>query len=416
MISRTCDEAKLLENLAHSDPAVPAAVNVEGASVLVRAHFYNSAIYRSYVVHMVKTALANAQKATSDAERVAALQPWANAQGLPQALSKSVDQGIHMFSSEIELSDRIKTMVSEDLCKMAIHWDATGPMGVAAHLFSEAPVLSTMKIPYNVFIQVCKAIDAAELTESITNPLVKSSVMMVGEFHREPHEWVLAHTLRLRLGIVLPQDVPPPDLNLINTMQKDDLLFAAQKLKSYFARVSDLPPWLTAIQEEAKKEKDIRETAKAAKAAEAQAAAQARAAAAPAAAPAAAAPTAATAAAPAVATGAGDSGDTLTQDMVVTVTFGRGDNDFNQKKAKITGVLIQHCWVEFLEGPAKGTKKKLLKASLKRVAQEQPQAQGSDAEPTPMEVPGELAEGAEQEDADGLSNTEIAWKSAEQVF
>ena len=416
MISRTCDEAKLLENLAHTDPAVPAAVNVEGASVLVRAHFYNSAIYRSYVLHMVKTALANAQKATCDADRVAALQPWANAQGLPQALSKSVDQGIHLFSSEIELSDRIKTMVSEDLCKMAIHWDATGPMGVAALLFSEAPVLATMHIPYSVFIQVCKAIDAAELMESITNPLVKSSVMLVGEFHQEPHDWVLAHTLRLRLGIVLPQDVPPPSLELINQMQKDDLLFVAQKLKSYFAKVSDLPPWLTSIQEEAKKEKDIRETAKAAKAAEAQAAAQARAAAAPAAAPAAAAPAVATAAAPAAATGASDSGDTLTQDMVVTVTWGRGDNDLNQKKAKIVGMLTHHCWVKFLEGPAKGTKKKLLKGSLKRVAQEQPQAQGSDAEPTPMKVPGELAEGAQQEDADGLSNTDIAWKSAEQVF
>ena len=39
------------------------------------------------------------------------------------------------------------------------------------------------------------------------------------------------------------------------------------------------------------------------------------------------------------------------------------DNDFNQKKAKITGVLTKHCWIEMLEGPQEGVTKKIVKGN-----------------------------------------------------
>ena len=227
---RTGDEAKLLESLAKTQPDQAAAVDVEGASVLVRAHFYNSAIYRSYVQHMVNNALKRAQQATTDEDRTAALSPWAQAQGIPDTLSRTIDQAMNMFSPDIQLADRISFMAAEELGKMALHWDATGPIGVAAKLFEEAPDLAKANLAYGVFSEVAKAIVQANLVEHISNPLVKSAVLLVGDLF--DHERILAHSLQLRLGIRAPESVLAPDLELIQGVAKDDLSSVAQKLKS----------------------------------------------------------------------------------------------------------------------------------------------------------------------------------------
>ena len=364
MAQRTVDEAKLLESLANTKPDQAVAVDVEGASVLSRAQFYNSAIYRSYVMHMVNGALKLAQQATNDNDRMAAVSPWAQAKGIPDALAKTIDQAMHMFSPDIELADRISFMVSEKLCKMARHWDATGPMGVAAQLHEDAPDLAKAKLPYGLFCKVAKAIRQAELAEQITNPLIMSAVILIGDLAEQ--ERIVAHCLEVRLGVLAPESVDAPDAELIQSIATDDLGSVAQKVKSFFARVSDLPPWVTGLQEEAKKQKGIRDEAKAAKAAEAAATHAAAAAAATAAAPEAPA-TEELAAATGAAAAAAAAATVFTIGSEVIVSFGKGDNDLNQKKAKVTGVLTGHCWVELIEGPAKGKLKKILKTNLKLV-------------------------------------------------
>ena len=245
---RTADEAKLLESLANTQLNEAVAANVTGASVLVRAHFYNSAIYRSYVQHMVNNALKRAQQATTDEERTAALSHWAQAQGIPDTLSRTIDQAMNMFSPDIQLADRISFLAAEELGTMALHWDATGPIGVAAKLFEEAPDLAKANLAYGVFSEVAKAIVQADLVEHISNPLVKSAVLLVGDLF--DHERILAHSLQLRLGIRAPESVLAPDLELIQGVAKDDLSSVAQKVKSFCAKVSDSPPWVAILQEE----------------------------------------------------------------------------------------------------------------------------------------------------------------------
>ena len=53
------------------------------------------------------------------------------------------------------------------------------------------------------------------------------------------------------------------------------------------------------------------------------------------------------------------------KDDIVIVSFGRGNNDFNKKRAKIESALTKHCWVIFEEGPAAGARKKIGLDSLK---------------------------------------------------
>jgi len=420
--NRSVDEAKLLNSLANTNPdpeeAVP--VDVTGASILVRAHFYNTRIYRSYVVHLVHKALERAQNAKSNEERIKVLHPWANSKDIPEPVQQNIEHALCMFAPGMPLSERILYMVTHELFDMALHWDARGHMGVAAMFCMDAPDLAKASISYDLFEEVAVAFnEIAELTDKILNPLIKNAVALVDAFSEPQFKRILMHCVHARLHLKTSEDVAEPDVEHIQAIKIEDLTFVNQKVTAFFKKSPDLPPWVMGLHEEHRKykadkaAKDAEEKAKAdaAKAAEAAKEAETQAATAAQHAAAVAAGTAPDTQADNEATGAVDDDPTDPVDpevgATVVVTFGRGDkNPYNNKKAQVTKVLAKDCWVKMLEGPEQGTDKKFKTASLKVAAQPATQAV--------QEVAG--AEDGDATAAEEEGETQAAWGLAADVF
>ena len=92
------------------------------------------------------------------------------------------------------------------------------------------------------------------------------------------------------------------------------------------------------------------------------------------------------------------------------VKFGLGGNPFNNKKARITGVLARHCHCEMVEGEKRGETKKVIKTNLEFLPEVAAGAPDVEAE-----------EGAEPVVARVFSDAEpgtdtAAWEDAADVF
>ena len=382
--ARVIDEAKLLENLAQCKET-DEGILVEGVSSLTRAQFYNSAIYRSFVNHRVNKALETAQQATANERRCAALDPWKDAQGLPQALSSNICVALKLFQPQAPLADRISVMFGEglegcgSLIKMARHWDPRGELGAAAMMGQETPDFKD--ISYKTFCDAARGILEANLADRIENPLVQSAVTLVGELGAATgaatgdfRERLLAHCLHVRFSIVLPQlSDGEHSEEFVEAIPKDQLNNVFKRVREFFAGFASPPAWFATLKAAWTKEQDVRAKVKKDKAEQAAASDAAADVAGAAAAPP---PAPATPGVPdAPATGASGAGTAVPRPLKagdeVIVTFGRGNNAFNGKKAMITSVLAHHCWVNMMEGQEEGTSKKVATCNLK-LAEEGP--------------------------------------------
>ena len=411
---RTADEAKLLQQLACTNPDDDKQpVDVEGVSVLSRAHFYNSKVYNSFICHRVEHSFKSARNAANGQMRLDILGAWAGAQGLPTHLSDGIKQAMQMFDPKVKFSERIAFVLQENLEKMVMDWDATGPMGAAALMCGEAPNLRN--ITYAVFKEAAHALCEAELLEKMQNPLMNNAVSLVGAL-AENHASLVAHCVSARLGLAVDPTIEVPNPALFDAIAKSELKAVAAKVSGFFHKAVDAPEWVAQLAAAWQAEAQIRLEAKQAKTAESEAAAARAAATAAAQPPPAALPVAAgDAPAPPAATGAEPVIWTIGQ--TVTVKFGSGNNAMNGQKAKITGVLQAHCWVEFLEGPSQGVMKKIVKANLTPT---EPVAAPPDAEEGEVvveeaqEVVGDaVAEPAATSAPESLGSD---WEAAEGVF
>ena len=440
--AKTADEAVLLERLAATKVDSDEPVDTSRTTALSRAHFFNTPLYRSFVLNRANRAVEMARTAATGATRTAALLPWKSSQSLPSELSQTIDTALNLFNEQSSYADRIVYMLdgrAEDedksdtsfnpLMKMALHWDPTGPMGVAARICQATPDLAD--VSYDQFANAIMGIDGAEREERICNPIVKMAVSLwreVNDWEDAPKHRLLHHALHERLGIKLPvtQEGQPqaeaPNAEFITGIPKDELSGVAKRVRDFFRGSASPPEWTKEIEVAAtaasKLEKEAREAAKAqAKAAKAEAAAAASATGAPGedgatgeGATSATGATGATgegaaASADAAAADAGaEAGEAFTKDMEVTVSFGRGDNGYNGATALVTAVLTHHCWVSFLDGPKKDEKKKVVKTNLKPKVQELP-ATGGTAPPEEVAPP-------PVEDADEHDD----WSDARDVF
>ena len=412
---RTIDDAKLLDNLAKSDPSeCHAPVVVDGTSMLCRAHFFNTPCYKSFIIHRVKNSLKAAQAAESDLSRVEMLSVWKDAQGLPKGMEDAVKNALQMFdATAVSLADRIAFMMKQGIGRMAIDWDPRGPIGLAGTLCTEAPNLCTPSLA--TFVTVCKAIAHGDLFESVQNPIMSHAVALVVDLV-DKYDGLVAHALHSRIGVALPSEAPPaiPDREMIENIPKNELKNVAARIKDFFKGFEGPPVWVALVAELWQADVQARSAARAAaKAAEA-----------------------VVEIADEAATGALGSGDgapalelsvvpaatgaaivIFTIGEIVTVKFGSGNNAFNNKKAKVTGVLSHHCWVEFLEGPKQGTAKKIVKTNLTQV-----EPQGSVQPPSCTasdEGDGDDAPrvgGAATAATGAPSADDTAWNAAEDVF
>jgi hypothetical protein len=397
---RTVDDAKLLEQLALTNPdADNEPVNVEGVSVLARAHFYNTKVYNSFICHRVQHSLKSARNAPDGQRRLDILSAWDGAQGLPTHLSNGIKQAMQMFDPKIKLSERIAFVLHGKLEKMAMDWDATGPMGTAALMCGEAPQMRNTT--YEVFKEAAHAIYEADHLESMQNPLMSSAVALVGAL-AENHDALVAHCVGVRLGLPVDAALQEPKPEYFENIPKSDLKGVAVKVKDFFHKAADPPAWVAQLAAAWQAEAHARQGAKQAKAIEAEAAAAAATTEAP---PAALAAAAGDATAPPAAAAAATGAEPViwTIGQIVTVKFGSGNNPMNGKNAKITGVLASHCWVEFLEGSAQGTAKKIVKTNL------------TPAEPVAAPH-GATVDTAVEPDATGADETLNDWEAAEGVF
>ena len=404
---RTVDEAKLLQNLAVAEDVV----DTDGVSVLACAHFYNSKIYLSFVNHVASQAVKGAQEAATGAQRMEFLNPWVDAQGLDPGLATAIKDAVGLFDESKALPERIAFLGSNDLGKMAIHWDPNGVMGVAGLLFQEAPNLTG--ISFEMFKQAADAINEGETHEHIKNPVIQSATSLCADIGGFDLPRIMHHALHLRLQIQLPEDFQVPDAVLIGDIPKDDLKRVASSLKTFFAKATSTPPWAKVVADtwstEAQSRKDAAAAAAAAKAAEVAAAAAPAVAAVPAI------DVESVATGAVTATGVGETADAPPEPAAEvvwvigklrTVKFGTGNNPYNNKKARVTGVLQKHCHVMFMEGPGQGESKKIVKENLTPLEDEAPAAAAAE------EIPQEAAEGA----AAALTDTDAMWEDAGNVF
>ena len=436
------DEANLLESLANT-PALPhEPVNVSGVPVLLRTKFYNCNLYRSFMRHRVVLSLVGAQAATTNEARLEFLEPCRDLQGLPDDLAQAVLCALQVFDDSVPLADRvdyIRTGGAKD--NLAINWDPSGAVGVVAKLFQEAPDLSM--VDYTTLAIAAKAVMKSDHVEDNVNPLLKQAILLIHEFEEaavpdDIKNPILAQSLHLRLGILAPGDMGAIQSSLIETIPKDALTKLFPRL-SVFLKGHSSPPlqWLSELKAAFDKEKEAKAEAKKAKA-EAEAK-KAKAAAATGA------PPAATGATPAAvgeaeaagggvaASGAAAEGDAegdatgdaqaaaqqqqtpqarFSKDDVVIVTFGMGNNEYNQKRAIVDNVLSQHCWVVFDEGAAKGTRKKILQSHLEPTKA----ATGAAAAAGAVATGAVAATGAAAATDGQPLARELAWQKASELF
>ena len=415
---RTADEAELLERLARTNPDTDnQPVMVEGVSVLSRANFFNSKIYHSFICHRVGHSFKSARLAPTAQRRLEILSAWSEAKGLPSHLANGIKQAMQMFDPKINLSERIAFVLGEKLEKMALDWDATGPVGAAALMCCEAPNLGEANITYEVFLEAANAIYDADLVGAMQNPLMNSAVSIVGDIG-ERNELLVMHCVCSRLGLPVAAESQVPNQALFERIPKTDLKTVATKVKDFFHKAADPPPWvaqLTAVwQAEAQVRLEARQARVVAAASEGTTARVVAAASEGTTAPMADAglPVAAgDALAPPAATGADPVIWTIGQ--TVTVKFGSGRNPMNGKKAKITNVLTSHCWVEILEGPNHGVLKKIVKTNLTPLMPVAP-AVAEDAEV--VAVAEEADDVVVAPAADSATDSLGDWEAAEGVF
>ena len=98
------------------------------------------------------------------------------------------------------------------------------------------------------------------------------------------------------------------------------------------------------------------------------------------------------------------------------VKFGTGSNPFNNKKARVSGVLAKHCHVEFLEGDKQGQTKKIVKGNLELFVE------GAEAGATPGADVGEStvtvadATASDEEPLAPGGADSVGWQDAADVF
>ena len=120
----------------------------QGISAFTVANFYQSVCYESYLAHKVTEAVAAAQGAKTNQERISFLQPVKDVRGHPAEMSDKVCAAFALFDEKVELSQRVAFLHKNKAAqKMAIEWDATGPVGATALLLQETPDLCKMKYP-----------------------------------------------------------------------------------------------------------------------------------------------------------------------------------------------------------------------------------------------------------------------------
>ena len=92
------------------------------------------------------------------------------------------------------------------------------------------------------------------------------------------------------------------------------------------------------------------------------------------------------------------------------MSYGKGNNPYNQKQAVVDATLTNHCWVIFTEGEKYGVRKKITKENLSILARSE-----SHVETTPAATSG-AATGAQPEPAATGSTGNSAWESASRVL
>ena len=104
--------------------------------------------YESYLAHKVTEAVAAAQGAKTNQERISFLQPVKDVRGLPAELAEKIYAAFALFDENVELSRRVAFLQkNKEAQKVAIEWDATGPVGATALLLQETPDLGKIQYP-----------------------------------------------------------------------------------------------------------------------------------------------------------------------------------------------------------------------------------------------------------------------------
>jgi hypothetical protein len=247
--------------------------------------------------------------------------------------------------------------------KMAVHWDATGPLGTAGKLLQDTPDL--VNVTYKSFRLAAQAVVRADIVADLPSPMLKQAVSFVDGIDpcldgNNPATWaeaIVGGALKLRLGTVCNTEIQT------NTVPKDIAWDAYKRTRDFLVLPKSTgkthPTWLIDWKAALDAEK---EAAADAKEATTKATLET---------------TAKAAAAKETADGATASSDVATLPTAARKDWEVGDKvNVKNKKSGVDGmgvvedVLTKFCWIKFMDdqGELSGMRKKILKDKLSLIA------------------------------------------------
>ena len=389
--------------------------------MFVTSAFYETTCYKSFVNHRGLRGLAKAHKANSHVERIAILDPLRGIHGMPSGIADAIESALTIFDEGLPLGDRASFVLGKgaQAIKMAVHWDATGPVGAAAKLVSATPDLA--EVTYPQLEVAARAIIDGGIAQDLPSPLLKTTVLFIEAIGNDS-DWAVnmaASCVATRLGTkplgaADPTQVPEERVNEVYKKVKEFLGAVPKSIP--------LPQWFHdwKAQMDAKKKAAEAAADAAAKAAEAKRLEEEK-------------KTAEDgAAATAAATGA-TTADAATPPTHQAFEVGSRVNIFSGGKGvkgkggkskriigtgKVDEVLSKHCWVKIDAESAvdPGTRKRLEKTKLQLV-NESPQAHPNATSATGAAEPSFAEPQPDPADAQEQGNEEAnAWQACSDVF
>ena len=403
--------------------------------MFITSAFYETNCYLSFVKHRGLGALAKAHEAKDNATRFQILDPLRGIHGMPSGISDAIECALTLFDDGLTLGDRAYFMLGkgDQAIKMAVHWDATGPVGAAAKLVSTTPDLAA--VAYSQLEVAARAIIDEGMVQQLPSPLLKSAVLFIEAVDprgadSDSRGWavnIAAECLSIRLG-TKPLDATADP----TTIPEERANEVYKKVKEFLGNVPKsipLPQWFLdwkaqmdakkkALEAaEAGKQAETKRLLKATTSAENKALKHAAEAAAPSAPSAAAAEAASTTPTPPQPQPQPQPEGEFVTGSKVKIFGGKGGKRAVTGTGKVDNVCSRHCWVQIdaTSGVDGGIRKRIEKTKLELVNDNPPpppqaQSSGSDAQP-----PADQAQPDADADAHAAAE-DNAWQACSDVF
>ena len=153
-------------------------------------------------------------------------------------LGETISTALNLFNDAEDLSKRVAYMQQNAKAQtMAMSWDATGPVGVAATLFQEAPDFT--KIEYTALRSAAIAVAYADLQSEMQNPLLKQTVNLIAALEDAAPlaPWmdaIMRRVLHLRIG--MPQAPESEDAAAVAAVSAELNNWLFKKVKGYLGK------------------------------------------------------------------------------------------------------------------------------------------------------------------------------------